>query len=237
MTNVYKSSKDRWLIIPDLQIPFEHPDALKFCYAIKKEFKIPDENVLNVGDEVDQYFGSAYLKDPDALHTPMTEIAETRDRVRAWGAKFPQMKLAVSNHGIRWAKRAFDAQMPQTMIRKYQDVIDAPPGWKWKYKWIIKAKHPFCMLHGMGYSGASGHRNAAIDAGMSCVIGHLHSHAGIANIHTNTMKIWGMNAGALIDHDAYAFSYSKHSRHLSCNGVGVVLNEGSTPIWIPLQKT
>ena len=39
------------LVIPDMQIPFEHPDALAFVSAVRAEIQ-PDV-VVNVGDEVD----------------------------------------------------------------------------------------------------------------------------------------------------------------------------------------
>lgn len=229
----YKVSPDRWLVISDLQIPFEAEFALEFCWRLAKEYRVPPENVLCVGDEVDQYFGSTFKRDPDALHTPDSEIQISREKVADWAKQFPQMKLAVSNHGMRWAKRAFDAELPSQMLRPYQDLIGSPPGWKWKYRWVIKAKHPFQMIHGMGYSGFSGARNAAIDAGMSTVIGHLHSHAGISHVRTSALDIWGMNVGALIDEDAYAFNYHKHCRHKSCLGAGVVIDGGKTPIWHP----
>jgi hypothetical protein len=62
-------SAGNYLIISDLQIPFEHNDALKFCFHLKHHYKIPDENILNVGDELDQYWGGLWDKSPEAAHT------------------------------------------------------------------------------------------------------------------------------------------------------------------------
>ena len=188
MAIIFKSNHQRWLVISDLQIPFEHEGALAFCHQLKQDFKIPQDNILCVGDEVDQYFGSLYRHDPDALHSPCTEIMETRDKIKQWSSKFPKVKFAVSNHGLRWAKKAFDAQIPSQMIKPYQEIIGAPKGWVWKYSWKIKAKYPFQMIHGTGYSGHTAHRLAAMDAGMSTVIGHLHSHAGISHVKTSNLS-------------------------------------------------
>lgn len=231
-----KPSADRFLFISDLQIPFEAADALKFCKAVQKEFKIPDDAIYNVGDEVDQYFGSAYKKDPNGWHTANSELAASREKLTRWYRAFPDMKLAVSNHGLRWAKKAFEAEIPSQMIRPYQEIIHAPQTWVWKSEWVIKTKYPIKMIHGMGYSGQTAHRNAAMDHGMNVVIGHLHSNAGIAIINTHGQRIWGMNVGCLIDEESYAFAYNKYQRQKPILGVGVVVDGGLTPIFIPYER-
>lgn len=229
-------SKDRYLFISDLQIPFEARHALKFCQAVAKEFKIEPENIFNVGDEVDQYFGSRFLKNPDALHSPLSELRETRERIMAWGRAFPKMKLAVSNHGTRWAKKAFEAQIPSQMLRPYKEIIAAPDGWEWRYHWDIKCPAPIRLFHGMGYGGMYAYRTAAVDYGKNVVFGHLHANAGIAHVQTATERYWGFNVGCLIDRDAYAFEYGKDSRHKPVLGIGVVLDGGLTPIFVPYER-
>lgn len=225
------------LFISDLQAPFCHEHALQFCRAVKKEFRISPENVYCVGDEVDQYFGSTYKKDPDALHSPTSELRAARELLQGFYRAFPQMKLAISNHGLRWAKKAFEAEIPSQMLRPYQEVIGAPKGWAWKDRWVIKTRGgPILMIHGMGYSGMSGARNAAIDAGMNTVIGHIHSHAGVARVKTAGQELWGMNTGCLIDEKAFAFNYGREHRHKPILGVGVVIDQGRTPIFLPLER-
>ena len=228
-----KNRSKNYLIISDTQIPFEAKNSLEFCKNIQKEFKIPKTNVYHVGDEVDNYWGSKYPKFVMADHTAMQEIQDTIERLRYWYEAFPHMKLCLSNHGERWMKKALEAEIPSVMLRRYRDVLEAPDGWRWKEKWIVKDKHPFCIQHGVGYSGQNGHRTAAVDNGMSTIIGHLHSHQGITRIKTEALDIWGMNVGCLIENDAYAFHYGKHMRHKPVLGVGVVLDGGNIPIWVP----
>lgn len=220
----------------DLQIPFEAQHALPFFKAVVKEFKVPPENIYCVGDETDHYFGSAYQKDPNGWYTANSELAATRDKLRQWYKAFPLMKLAISNHGLRWAKKAFEAEIPSQMIKPYQELIEAPVGWVWKEEWLIKSKHPMRMIHGMGYSGAQAAVNAAIDSGQSCVIGHVHSHAGVTIIRRPGLSCWAMNTGCLIDDTQYAFTYNKYHRHRPCLGVGVVIDDGLTPIWVPYER-
>lgn len=223
-----------YLVISDCQIPFEHEQALKFCYHLKKHYKIADENVLNVGDELDIYHGSSFGKDPDATHTPSSELAIARDKIKQWASVFPKMKVCISNHGVRWVKKAIAAELPSQLLKGYKDIYEIPEKWVYKQSWDINEKHPFTMVHGCGYSGQAAHRTAALDAGRSIVMGHLHSHAGIAHIKTAHQKIWGFNTGCLIDPDAYAFNYGKDSRFKPCLGAGLIFNDGSTPVWVPL---
>lgn len=194
---------------------------------------MPHENVLCVGDEVDAFFGSQFKKHPDMNHSAISEIEATRKEIRRWGSAFPQMKLAISNHGLRWVRKAIDAEIPSQMLRSYQEMIEAPPDWVWKDKWIFKTKHPFCMVHGMGYSGINGHRNAAIDFGISTVIGHLHSHAGLCHIKSEMQSLWAMNVGCMIDADSLAFSYGKYNRQKPVLGCGIIKDSGKTPLFIP----
>lgn len=225
------------LVIPDLQIPFEAKDALRFCYDLKKQFKVPDENILNVGDEIDNFHGSAYPKDPDADLSPVNEFAITRERIRQWGEVFPIMKLCISNHGIRWFKKAIDAQIPTELIRNYQEFFKVPQGWVWRDEWRFShLKHPFRMIHGMGYSGINGHRNAALDGQISTIIGHLHSHAAVSWIETNGgQRMWAVNAGCLIDVEKFAFKYERLNRVKPQLGAVIILDQGKTPVFFPFR--
>lgn len=229
--------KDCYLFISDLQIPFNADKALPFCKAVQREFSIPSDNIFCVGDETDNYWGSSYPKDPDARHTANQELNAAIRILRKWYAAFPQMKLAISNHGIRWVKKAVQAEIPSQLLKSYREMIQAPDGWIWKERWHIKSRHPMLLIHGMGYNGQNGHRFAAIDNGISTVIGHLHSHAGIVHLRSQTgRKIWAMNTGCLIDTEAYAFQYGKYARQHPVLGVGVVIDGGLTPIFLPYER-
>lgn len=222
------------LIIPDLQIPFENKKALPFCVYLKRHFQVADENCFCLGDETDQYFAGLYKRSPDALLTPSGEIAAAQYRLGEWYAAFPKMKVNISNHASRWAKKAFEAEIPQQVMKPYRELIKAPDGWIWNKVWTSDTRKPFKTIHGMGYSGAIAHRTAALDAGCSLAMGHLHSHAGVSIIKTEIQEIWGANGGCLIDPDAYAFEYGRDSRFKPTLGALVVLGNGKSPWWIPL---
>jgi hypothetical protein len=225
---------DNYLVISDLQIPFENPKALEFCKYLRRHFGIPLENVYNVGDEVDQYFGSLYDKDPDALHTPNSEIRESIDKLSRWYDAFPMMKLALSNHGERWAKKASKAGIPSIMLKGYQEVLQSPSGWRWERVWRVEARYPFLVKHGLEYGGMYTFKQAPMVEGMSVVFGH-HTNAGIAFVETEGLDAWGMCVSCLIDPVQYAFHYSKYNRFKPNLGCGVILNGGKLPIWVPLE--
>lgn len=227
------------LVLPDLQMPYEHEKALQFASYVKRHYGIPDSNVINVGDECDAMHGGLYDKDPNAEHSAVNEIKVTREKIKEWASVFPEMRLCISNHGLRWLKKASLAQIPSMLMRRYEEVFEMPQGWKWQEEWrFMQFKHPFRMIHGMGYSGRQGHYNAVIDSGISTLIGHLHSHAGINYIKTMGAEklLWGMNVGCLIDEDAVAFKYGKYNRQKPCLGLGMIFNNGSTPVWLPLDR-
>lgn len=228
----------RGLFISDTQIPFEAPNALKFCKAVQREFGIKNADCYHVGDEVDQYFGSQYNKDPDAYYTPGSEIKISIEKLREWYRAFPWMKLCTSNHGQRWAKKAVEAEIPSQMMKAYQDVLEAPKQWVWKDKWEIDAgKRRIQIIHGMGYAGQSALRNVSLDSGDRCTImGHLHSHAGILYTKTAFKDVWAMNVGSLISPESFAFQYAKQNRNQAQLGIGVVLDGGLLPIFIPYER-
>ncbi len=226
---------DNYGIISDTQEPFGALKAVPFIKYVKKFFNVKDSCMYHVGDEADSFHGSTHPHGADYTMTPGQELKACRERLKEYYSAFPLMKLAVSNHGLRWVRKASDAEIPSEVLLDYKDLIEAPKGWQWADHWIVPAKHKFMVIHGMGYSGEAGTKNLVMDKRMSVVHGHLHSHAQIRYFNNGHSTLWGMNVGALIDEDAFAFKYSKWGRSKSCLGMGVVINNGTTPIWIPYE--
>lgn len=187
---------------------------------------------------MDQLFGSHYEKSVDEDFSALKEIEISKEKLRQWIQFFPQMKVATSNHGMRWAKKAAMAQIPSQMIKHYTEVLEIPASWAYRDVWIIRAsRQHFMMKHGLGYSGQYPYKQAPLVEGMSVVFGHLHSSAGIARVKTDgyIKELWGMNTGCLIDPSSFAFAYQREARFKPNLGVGVILNGGTTPIWIPYE--
>lgn len=226
-----------WLVIPDLQIPFEHKKALEFCKYLARHYKIPKDHILCVGDESDQIMGSMYDKDPDGTHTPMSELNETISRLKEWYAAFPVCKVAISNHGVRWARKAAHAGIPSAMMRSYKSIIEAPDAWQWEQRHVIDmGRAKVILTHGMEYGGKNAIRQAVELESHSVVFGHHHSVAGVIPIVTPSQTKWAMGVGCLIDVDAYAFAYGKYNRFKPCLGAGVIFSEGRSAHWVPLLQ-
>lgn len=233
------------LFLSDLQMPFEHKEALAFCTYVKRHYKIKDENCFCVGDETDQYWGGQWKKDPNALHTATQEITTTQIRMRPWYDVFPELKIAVSNHGTRWQRKAFEADIPELLMRRYESVLGCPPGWRWQKRWLIRTKRPILMEHGDRFGGQFPHVAAASANACNTVIGHHHSRAGTAFTQTNGTldgcpdeagyNVWGMVVGSLIDFEKYAFHYAREARNKPKLGVGLVFDSGNIPLWLPLE--
>ncbi|NCX93431.1 MAG: hypothetical protein EBX40_02000 [Gammaproteobacteria bacterium] len=225
------------LVIPDSQKPYEHEKALAFCTDLRRKYKIPSSNILHTGDEIDIFHGSAHKKGAEYRHSPTEEIMIVREKIKEWAKAFPKMKLCTSNHGLRWIRKAFDAEIPSVAIKDYKELYEIPKEWEYRQEWrFTDLPNPFRMIHGQGYSGKDGHRNAALDGGISTVIGHLHSFAAIDYIRTlNGYKIWAVNAGCLIDVESFAFDYGKYNRNSPCLGALTIHEGGRVPIFHPME--
>lgn len=224
-----------YLLIPDLQIPFEHEKALEFCTYLKRHYKIKDENVYNLGDEIDAYFGGMWEKSCEAEHTANSEIDETIDKLKLWYDRFPVMSLCSSNHGNRWQRKAFAAGIPERFMRNYQEVIQSPSGWRWRKFWKVDAKHPFLLEHGDDWGGAHPHVTATLHSGMSFACGHFHSKQAITHIKTSHQTLWGAVCGSLIAFEKYAFNYARAAKLKPVIGAMIVGMDGKMPMWIPLE--
>jgi len=222
-----------YLVISDLQIPFEHPDALKFCSYIKRHYQISDENVYNVGDELDQYWGGLWDKDPDASHTANQEIQQCISTLEEWYAAFPLMKLCDSNHGTRWKRKALAAQIPSQLMRLYRDIIRAPEGWQWKKQWKVDCKSPFLVTHGDDYGGQYPAVQAMTLSGCSVIMGHHHSKFSLTYSKTHMLDLWAVVTGCLISFDTYAFNYARNAKQKPINGLTVITNQGRIPLLLP----
>lgn len=225
------------LVIGDTQWPFQHEKALQFVLYVVKHYRIPLNNITHCGDEVDFYHGGQWDKSPNANLTATGELEAVREIVKEWSDHFPRMLIATSNHAVRWQRKATAAQIPSELLRMHREIIGAPEGWIWKDKFLFsELKNPFILCHGMHYgSGLNATKNMALDFGCSVAHGHLHSSANIQFIQTANQKVWGMNAGSLIDNAAFAFEYGKDSRFKPWNGLAIVCNSGSLPILLPIE--
>ena len=118
----------------------------------------------------------------------------------------------------------------------FEDVIESPDTWIWQKSWHIDCKHPFMIEHGDDWGGQKPHVDAAIHNGKSTIMGHHHSKAIVTHIQRKGEldPIWGVVSGALIDFESYAFHYARKAKYHPVAGATVVIDDGRTPLFIPL---
>jgi hypothetical protein len=215
------------LCIPDIQYPFQHPDAHAFLLAIKKKYK-PDV-VVQIGDLLDQHYYSKYGPSSKAtdgkeeIKRAIKSLKESLYRI------FPEVFITWGNHDLRIAKRASDAGIDSYLLKSYEEIIQCPKGWQFADKWEIDG---VIYEHGIGRSGYQGALKAAQANMQSTVIGHLHSNAGILWYGNKKNLIFGFNVGALVDDNKYAFEYARFSAQKSILGCGIIID--GIPTFIPM---
>ena len=221
------------LAVPDLHIPYEHPDALVFLQAVDKIwFPGQQRIVCFLGDEIDAHnIGSRHMPDPNG-RSPGDELEDAKLKLKDWYRVFPTARVCISNHTIRPWKRSYEAGLPKQFMRDIGEVLGAPPTWLWADRWVFEG---VVFEHGENVSGPMGALNAAKQNQASTVIGHLHSFAGVVHSDNFHSKLYGMNTGCLIDVAAYAFSYAKNYRNKPTLGCGVIKN--GNPYFVPMILT
>lgn len=222
--------------ISDLQVPFEHQDALAFVQHVVEKYKSRVSpkfvEIINMGDEVDQCTLGKYGANPNNLSAG-EEIEIAIEHLKPWFKAFPKTKVCISNHTWRAYKRAFEIGLPDHFLKSVAEVYKAPQGWQWAQRWIVDN---ICFEHGEHVSGQTAALNAAIQNRMNTVIGHQHSHGGIIHSGSFHNNIWGMNTGCLIDINKYAFNYAQALRKKPTLGMGVIWISGgeSVPFFEPM---
>jgi hypothetical protein len=222
----YKKGKHTVLCISDLQIPYEHPDALDFCLAVDDEMNC--DEVVCMGDEIDHHAMSRFDPHPEA-DGPAVELQKAIDRLGLWYKAFPEMKVCTSNHTRRIYKKAFHAGIPAAYLKDTGEWMQAPKGWKWMRYWVVDGVR---YEHGDAAGGQYAARTLAIHNRQSTVIGHHHAHGGLNYVATENEVIFGMNTGCLIDFKSLAFEYASSSKFKPTLGVGVV--DKGVPKFVPM---
>lgn len=216
------------LVISDMQIPYHHQDAIKFLQAVKKKYK-PD-HVIQIGDLVDAYCLSDYVKNPDAESAP-TEIKKAQDTVGQLAKIFPKMDIIIGNHSRRLHRAFRRAGIPEAFMRTWKEVLKAPKTWDWHDELVLDDT---LYIHG-DESGAGGQvaaQRRTILTGRNTVGGHLHVNASIMYFANREVLLWGMSVGSLIDHKAIAFEYSRKALRKPILSIGLVID--GIPMLVPM---
>jgi len=212
------------LILSDLHIPWQHPDALAFASYVFQKFKCAQ--VISVGDELDWHSVSFHDHDPD-MPSPGDELKLARVEISRWRKEFPKMRITRSNHGDLLRRRMVAGGLPEDAMKAYSALYNAP-GWTWHEEIVEDMRGvPLIVRHDFG-----GNLKAALSkVGDSCIAwGHRHTLFGVhyrANLH---YKQWAMCVGCLIDPSHRAYNYARGTLDRPMLGVGVVIDGQAIPV-------
>lgn len=217
------------LVIPDIHAPYQHPDTLAFLTAVRDAFS-PDL-VVNLGDELDFHALSFHDSDPN-LDSAGAELEKGKLFMQEFYREFPQLLVCHSNHGSMTYRKAKAHGIPVQMIKKYREVIfpeHGAPEWSWAYGWRIETPLGVTMFKHQSSGDVVG--DAAHNQ-CNLVVGHEHGKFAVNYAASAAHLYYGMYSGCLIDKDAMAFAYGKHSKNKPIIGCSVIL-EGR-PMLIPM---
>lgn len=210
---------DRILCISDMHHPYAHPDTIAFLAAIKKKYK--PTRIVCLGDEVDAHAMSFHDSDPE-LMSAGDELEAAIEELEPLYKLFPKMDLIDSNHGSMAYRRGKHAGMPRKYIRDYNDVLDAPAGWKWHMDLLlsIPGNNQLYFHHGL----CKDVLKVVQQRGVCVIQGHFHTEFRISYLGNPNHLLWGMSVGCSIDSKSLAFAYDRTNLGRPIVGHGIVLN-------------
>ena len=224
--------KEISIVISDLQLPHEHPSALPFTKMLAKH--VGANTIYNIGDTFDftNWGRWAKAKRPPALISHEEEIFQNQAKVKEWAKAFPEMKLIIGNHCMRFINdMRFAAGIPKSIMSDSEIMytfMGTPKGWSFHKNLIVKTPGTLADIHLLhGHSNgvtkipATWFRNSTL----SGVIGHYHSDAKIEySADIQILRFFAV-VGCLMDSKSLGAEYAEEDvrkQVYSC----LVINDG-----------
>jgi len=213
----------RVLVIPDLQAPFQHKNALKFLIKVYRMYQC--DTVICIGDEVDfKFLKYANSNDP---HSPMGQHYMALAFLHQLYKAFPVVKCCHSNHVIERLNYASNlGSIPKYFIKDLSEIMEAPKGWEWGDYFVIDGVR---YEHGHHIKGGQRSTIVAVQQRhQSVVFGH-HPLLEVRFTPVNGKQLFGFCVSALTvdpsDKDrGYGMEYAlKYGREMP-KGCGVVID-------------
>lgn len=219
------------LILSDLHLPWQHPNAFAFCCAVYEQYGC--DSVASVGDIVDYHNISRHETDP-YMPSAMDEYLRAKDEIHKWHSRFPNMLIAEGNHDTIPHRQLKALGIPDAFLKDPNELWGVPAtDWKWASRHTLGVYNgaPVYMMHGVG-SSCNTMANRAIGAHL--VGGHHHSYAGIVYNPTPVGNFWAMTVGCLVDPTSRAFRYFRQQDQLKMPHLGCGVITNGTPHIVPM---
>ena len=208
----------RILVVGDLHEPFCLDGYRDFCIGLYQKYNCNE--VVFIGDLLDNHFASFYDVDPDG-HSAGEELTRAKRNIAKWYKSFPVAKVTTGNHDFIPDRRAFNAGLSKNWIKSISEVLETP-GWDYAEEFIIDG-NKYC--HGTNRKA----RSRAKDDLISVIQGHYHSEGHITFYVGDNYRIFSMQVGCGLDNKTYAAAYGTAFKKQHINA-GIVLDNGNLPI-------
>jgi len=210
-------------------IPFEHKRYLNFLQSVQEEHDC--ETVVCLGDLFDNHAISYHEHDPDG-HSAGKEFEIAVNRIKSWIYAFPNMYLCVGNHDMLPTRKAKTHGLPKILLKTYNSIWMLPSTWVWSMSYV---KNDVKYMHGTGKTGMYMHKHWATENMKSTVTGHGHSNSGTSFQASHDKLLFGLGVGCGIDIGSYSMQYGDNFSRRPIVGCGVVKENGTLPIFIPMK--
>lgn len=219
----------RVLILSDCHLPWQHPRAFDFFRSVRDKYK--PTRIISIGDFFDLHSFSRWPTHPD-LPGPGPELDLAIEAAEEWYDEFDEFDIVESNHDSRILKKALGAGLPSRVLRRFEEIMRMPPGWK---------VHDFGIeidgvlyIHGDGLN-ASSSKTAYNRFKQSVVHGHLHQGLGVNYSQTRKERYFSLNTGCMIDMRQKAFDYARFTHERATIGCGLVI-DGDEAVALPMPN-
>lgn len=208
-------------VVGDLHAPAVHPGYLAFCSDVFEAWRV--DRVVFIGDVADWHRVSRHVKAAGTLGAD-GEYADALKVVQQWYARFPSADITEGNHDKRIIRAAWDAEVPETMLRTYNEVWETPR-WRWHVadKAFVEIDDVH-YTHGTTASGMMPALGLAKLLGRSAAIGHFHKWGGVNWLCRPDCRRFGLDVGCGIDDLHPAMRYGMEYASKCVLGCGVVID-------------
>lgn len=210
--------------------PYAHPDYLPFLDELDSVYAF--DRTICTGDEADIHNVRWYQSHPDA-YAPQEEYELTKQAFHEeWLTRWPNLELAVSNHGNRYERIMKDAGLPEGVRSKLSpNSIWEIPSWKWSDTIHVRLEDNSLLIAEHGDKGKSFVSRARQGLSYHTVQSHRHLEGGVIWYRSGeNVNRFAAQTGCLINPPAPAFSYTHNHPVL-----GALVLEDGVPVFCPLK--
>ena len=218
-----KINERRILVIGDLHEPFCLDGYLEHCIDTYNKYEC--NQVVFIGDVIDNHYSSYHETDPDGLGGK-AELDLAIQKLSKWVEAFPVADVCIGNHDLIIMRKAMTGGIPAQWIKSFPEVLSAP-------QWTFDTDFEYddvLYTHGTGRKAEARMKQDL----RSTACGHYHTEFYIKYLVGAKFRIFAMQVACGIDNTAYALAYGRNFAKCVI-GCSVVLENGTLPILEPMK--